>query len=142
MKRKGKEMTVPTVKHDYSNSDVLLYLINRSCLSIDAAIEEICGVSTDHMVDIEDLPPHLETAVAILMTAQRELRTEKLMAGLRRTRVYSNGVPTEYQYEGEPVTDPEGNTYRQTASVNVHPSGRIDVPIPEDQQPWWWRKEE
>lgn len=142
MKRKGKEMTVPITEHKYTTSDVLLYVVNHTSDAIDAAIEEICGVSTDHMVDVEDLPPHLETAVSILMGVQRELRVEKCKTWLRRTGVYSNGIPTEYRYKGEPVNDPEGNMYRPEYVTNVHPSGHIDVPIPEDQQPWWWRKEE
>lgn len=135
-------MTTPITEHEYTTSDVLRYLEVHTSNAIDAAIEEICGVSTDHMVDVDDLPPHLETAVSILEGAKRTFQDGRARLRLKNIVAYSNGIPVSYQFRGEPITDPEGNTYRVDTVATVHPSGRIDVPIPEDQQPWWWRKEE
>ncbi|QRQ64972.1 hypothetical protein [Corynebacterium kroppenstedtii] len=131
-------MEKQNIEYDYTNRDALLYLINHASGCLDAAIKEICGVSTGNMVGVEDLPPHLETAVSILDGVGNQLLREKEKPHLRGIRNYSNGVPVEYVYKGEPVTDPEGNTYRPECVTNVRPSGRIDVPIPADQEPWWW----
>ena len=116
-------------KYEYQLEDVLVYLAN--------VVELISAVASEQVSDSGEDSDDADVVIELIDKIHATIRREVDKFG-QPGSTYSNRIPTRYQFKGEPITDPEGNTYRPATVVDVHPSGRIDVPIPADQEPWWW----
>ncbi|MBY0797844.1 hypothetical protein [Corynebacterium parakroppenstedtii] len=121
-------------KYEYQPEDVLTYIGNVVELISAVASAEVYLSQEEVSGDVDIL---LESIEKIRATIRHEVDKFGVSGS-----TYSNGIPTRYHFKDEPTADLDGTTHRASTVVDVHPSGRIDVPIPADQEPWWWRKEE
>ncbi|MGP5241963.1 hypothetical protein [Corynebacterium flavescens] len=114
---------------DYTPADSLAYLNSSAVLALEAAYEEIHDVNGEG-IEPDDLPEHLQVAVALLDGVRKSIRREAAKHCDSSARTYSNGVPINIRYQGARLIGPDDRPYRPDYITTVHPNGTPDASIP------------
>lgn len=101
---------------NHTPEDSLIYLDHEVAALLEAAYEEIHGVSTEHISETKELPEHIQEVVAMLDTARDLIRSEAYVHGLAQRGKYSNGIPVREHYQ-KPGSEPQADG---TAKLVMH----------------------
>lgn len=107
------------VEPPHTAEDSLTFLDREAAGLLEAADEEIHGVSTLSMVDTPDLPDHVQDAVSMIQTAIKLIRMEAGLHGARNKTTYSTGAPTS-EVRQEPGREPQDDGTTRLVMHDVH----------------------
>lgn len=116
---------------NHTPEDSLIFLNREVIALLEAADEEIHGVSTEYISDTEELPEHIQTAVAIVDTARKLISHEAHVHGLALRATYSNGIPVREHYQKpgyEPQDDGTTKLVIHDYVANLYPDGERHHP--------------
>ncbi|AGG67636.1 hypothetical protein [Corynebacterium callunae] len=100
----------------HTPQDSLVFLNHEVVGLLEAADEEIHGVSTETALNTDELPEHLQNGIAMIHTAQNLIRLEVGVHGLAGRAKYSNGTPVREHYQ-KPGTEPQDDG---TTALVIH----------------------
>lgn len=116
----------------HTATDSLIYLNNGVAGMLGAATEEIHGVSTETMTDTDELPTHLQDAVAMIDHAIELIRSEARLQGASGRQTYANDVPVA-GLRTETNAEPRGDGTHQIVltdyHVDIYPDGEEFHPL-------------
>ncbi|MBD8030804.1 hypothetical protein [Corynebacterium gallinarum] len=115
----GLDLNRYEVEPPHTAEDSLTFLDREAVGLLEAADEEIHGVSTLSMVDTPDLPEHVQDAVSMIHTAIKLIRMEAGLHGARNKATYSTGAPTS-EVRQEPGREPQDDGTTRLVMHDVH----------------------
>ncbi|MBD8029212.1 hypothetical protein [Corynebacterium gallinarum] len=115
----GLDLNRYEVEPPHTAEDSLTFLDREAVGLLEAADEEIHGVSTLSMVDTPDLPDHVQDAVSMIQTAIKLIRMEAGLHGARNKTTYSTGAPTS-EVRQEPGREPQDDGTTRLVMHDVH----------------------
>lgn len=115
----GLDLNRYEVEPPHTAEDSLTFLDREAVGLLEAADEEIHGVSTLSMVDTPDLPEHVQVAVSMIQTAIKLIRMEAGLHGARNKTTYSTGAPTS-EVRQEPGREPQDDGTTRLVMHDVH----------------------
>lgn len=128
---KGIEPRGDTAGHNHTPTDSLVFLNREAVGLLEAADEEIHGVSLDWMNETEDLPEHVQVAVYMVQTAIKLIRMESGFHGAVNQSHYSTGSPTS-EVRQEPGYEPQGDgttrIFMREMHYGLYPDGHYNHP--------------
>lgn len=113
------EADIEEAEPPHTAEDSLTFLDLEAVGLLEAADEEIHGVSTLSMVDTPDLPEHVQVAVSMIQTAIKLIRLEAGLHGARNKATYSTGAPTS-EVRQEPGREPQDDGTTRLVMHDVH----------------------
>lgn len=115
----GRDLNKYEVEPPHTAEDSLTFLDREVVGLLEAADEEIHGVSTLSMVDTPDLPEHVQDAVSMIHTAIKLIRMEAGLHDARNKTTYSTGAPTS-EVRQEPGREPQDDGTTRLVMHDVH----------------------
>lgn len=100
----------------HTPQDSLVFLNHEVVELLEAADEEIHGVSTETALNTDELPEHLQDGIAMIHAAQKLIRLEVGVHGLAGRATYSSGTPVREHYQ-KPGTEPQDDG---TTALVIH----------------------
>lgn len=116
----------------HTPTDSLIVISRMVNHLLDVALEELHGVHTETGMDTEDLPEHMQDAVASIEHAARIIQHEAFMHGASHRRFYDSGQRTSEVRE-EPRLEPRESGIAALVFTDLHfdlyPDGEAFHPI-------------
>ncbi|AIK86034.1 hypothetical protein CGLAR1_12555 [Corynebacterium glutamicum] len=110
----------------HSAEDSLLFLKYSAIGLLESADEQIHGWSLERVLETEELPEHIQTAVAMIQTVRELIELEADLHNPTSKAEYSNGIPVREHYQKlEPEQQEDGTTVLVTRNyfADVYPDG-------------------